>query len=459
MTFLLQCWAAARPVGYVLTALFVLAIFSGAAFAQTETGQITGKVSDPNGAVVSGASVLVKSVDTGREITATSNDEGFYTVTNLQPGLYEITTNSTGFAPSVQRAQITVGAKLSIDALLSVTTVGGDVVNVIAGEGGVEINTTDQQLSDIVSNTQIRELPTLTRNPYDLVGIAGNVTPDSAARGTGFAINGQRSASTSILLDGAENVDNFTASVGQSVPLDSVQEFRVITGNFSAEYGRASGGIVNVATISGSNDFHGTAYAFNRISKLASNGFNNNAFEIPRQVFTRNQFGYSAGGPIFKNKLFFFSSTEWTRVRSGGARVAFIPTSEFIGASSAATRAFFAPYQIGGTTGITRTASQVLTEFGGASSFAPTPNAPANAFLTFAQANPNTPVFQQVTYSTPADVGGGLPQNQYQTVARIDYNLSDKTQIYGRYALQDQVLAEGTNAFSPYQGFSTGSTN
>src|SRR4030095_13041175 len=111
--------------------------------------------------------------------------------------------------------------------------------------------------SDIVSQKQIVELPTLTRNPYALVAISGNVSDgdpvNMAMRGTGFAINGQRSASTNILLDGGENVDAFVAGVGQSVPLDSVQEFRVITSNFSAEYGRASGGIVNVATKAGSN--------------------------------------------------------------------------------------------------------------------------------------------------------------------------------------------------------------
>ena len=278
-----------------------------------------------------------------------------------------------------------------------------------------------------------------------------------SGRGAGYAINGMRSASTSILLDGVENVDNFTATVGQAVPLDSVQEFRVITGDFSAEYGRASGGIVNVGTIAGTNAFHGTAYEFNRISRLASNGFDNNARGIPRQVFTRNQFGYSVGGPIKKDKIFFFNNTEWIRIRSGGASVAWIPTPAFINASNAATRGFFAPYTVSGSAGTTLTASQLVTAFGGASAFKATPNAATNAFLTFANANPNTAVLQQVTYSTPQDVGGGTPRNEYQTVARVDYNISTKTQLYGRYALQNQVFALGTNASSPFAGFNTGS--
>ncbi len=126
-----------------------------------------------------------------------------------------------------------------------------------------------------------------------------------------------RSADTDILLDGGENVDLFTATVGQSVPLDTVQEFSVLTNNFTAEYGRAGGGVVNVATKSGSNKFHGSLYEFNRLSALAANTYNNRcANGIAKPGFTRNQFGYSIGGPIVKNKLFFFSGTEWTRVRS-----------------------------------------------------------------------------------------------------------------------------------------------
>jgi outer membrane receptor protein involved in Fe transport len=443
--------------------LLTLAVACGVAFAQQEAGQLVGKVVDPNGALVNNATVTVKSVDTSAERSTTTSSEGTYVMPGLQPGLYDVTIAATGFAPNTQRVQITVGAKTTLDFQLTVQGVAATANVTVAAQGGVEVNTTDQQLSDVISERQIKELPTLTRNPYNLVGISGNVNSENQssglfARGTGYAINGQRSASTSILLDGAENVDNFTASVGQAVPLDSVKEFRVITGNFSAEYGRASGGIVNVATIAGTNSIHGTGYEFNRISKLASNGFSNNAFEIPRQVFTRNQFGYSIGGPIKKNKLFFFSNTEWIRVRSGGAAVTWVPTPQFISFANANTKNFFAPYTLNGSIGPVRTAAQVLADFGGAGAFIPTPNAATNAFLTFATANPNTPVFQQVTYSTPQDVGGGLPENEYQTVNRIDWNASSKTQIYGRYALQSQAFAIGTNAASPYQGFSTGST-
>src|SRR5438128_1490227 len=345
----------ARGFAIAIAALFLLVMVTASAVGQQETGQITGRVVDPQDRVVPGATVTVKSVGTGAERTATADDQGTYIVTNLQPGLYDVTVKSGQFAENTQRVQVTVGAKVSLETKLSTQAVAANV-EVVASAGGVEVNTTDQQLSNVVTGTQVRELPTLTRNPYDLVGISGNVNAGAGGRGTGYSINGLRAASTSILLDGVENVDNFTATVGQQVPIDSVQEFRVITGNFGAEYGRASGGIVNVATIAGSNAFHGTGYEFNRISRLASNGFSNNAQGIARQVFTRNQFGYSIGGPIKKNKLFFFSNTEWIRVRSGGASVAWVPTPQFIAASSATTKAFFAPYQIGGSVGATRSA-------------------------------------------------------------------------------------------------------
>lgn len=450
-TFFKQMTLMAKP----LAALFMLLIVSALAFGQGETGQIGGTVTDPNGAVVGGATVSAKRVDTTQQHTAATNDQGAYVIPNLQPGIYDVTVSAQGFQPTTQRAQVTVGGRLTLDLKLSLQQTEAKV-DIVAGQGGVEVNTTDQQLSDLITKDQIRELPTLTRNPYDLVGIAGNVSSDVAGRGTGYAINGQRSASTSILLDGGENTDNFTATVGQRVPLDSVQEFRVITGNFSAEYGRASGGVVNVATIAGTNSFHGTGYGFNRISRLASNGFDNNARGIPRQVFTRNQFGYSIGGRIIKDKLFFFNNTEWIRVRSGGASIAFIPTPQLIAASSTVTKNFFGNYApVSAISGRVFTVSQVIAAYG-AANFVGTPNSAVNAFSALPG---NLPAFGEVQYSTPQDVGGGTPQNDMQTVIRIDYNMTDKTQIYGRYALQDQTLALGTNASSPWAGFNTGSFN
>ncbi|MGH9969837.1 MAG: TonB-dependent receptor domain-containing protein, partial [Pyrinomonadaceae bacterium] len=236
----------------------------------------------------------------------------------------------------------------------------------------------------------------------------------------------------------------FTATVGQSVPLDSVQEFRVITSNFSAEYGRASGGIVNVATRSGSNDFHGTLYAFNRLSRLASNGFDNNAQGLPKGVFNRNQFGYAVGGPIQKNKLFFFNSTEWVRVRSNASVVNVVPTPQLIAASNVNTRNFFAAnslqFPINGRIFTVGDVVSSLGLTGGA----------------FASLPASTPAFGQVLYSVPSDVGAGGPQNSYQTVIRADWVPTNNTQVYGRIAIEKQSFFEGSVSSSPYAGFNTG---
>ena len=447
--------AATGALGF-LSVVFAIAMMAGATFAQSATGQINGKVTDPNGAVVAAANVTVKSVDTGRETTAISDNDGTYTITALQPGLYDVTVQGGNFKASNQRVQVTIGSKVSVDTQLALTEVTGETVSVIASEG-VEVNTQTAEVSNIVTGTQIRELPTLTRNPYDLIGLANNVASDDpgpavpgvgvSGRGAGFNINGLLAASTNILLDGVDNNNVYYAALGQNIPLDAVGEFRVVTSNFSAEYGRASGGIINVLTRGGSNAFHGSGFGFNRISRLASNGYNNNANGIPRGVFTRNQFGYTFGGPAIKDKLFFFNSTEWTRVRSAGDVLSVVPTAALINASAAPTRNYFAGYTLQSTpTGTSFTVGQLVDTFS-----IPAGNA-------FAALPADLQAFQLVRFTEPTNLGGGIPQNTYSTAARIDYNLSSKTLIYFRYARENKNFFNGTSAFSPYTGFDTPAT-
>ncbi|MGH9873258.1 MAG: carboxypeptidase regulatory-like domain-containing protein [Pyrinomonadaceae bacterium] len=447
--------AATGALGF-LSVVFAVAMMAGAAFAQSATGQINGKVTDPNGALVANANVTVKSVDTGRETTAISDNDGTYTITALQPGLYDVTVQGGNFKASNQRVQVTIGSKVSVDTQLALTEVTGETVSVIASEG-VEVNTQTAEVSNIVTGTQIRELPTLTRNPYDLIGLANNVASDDpgpavpgvgvSGRGAGFNINGLRAASTNVLLDGVDNNNVYYAALGQNIPLDAVGEFRVVTSNFSAEYGRASGGIINVMTRNGSNAFHGSGFGFNRISRLASNGFNNNANGIARGVFTRNQFGYTFGGPAIKDKLFFFNSTEWTRVRSAGDVLSVVPTAALINASAATTRNYFAGYSLQSTpTGTSFTVGQLVNTF----------NLPAgNAFAALPA---DLQAFQLVRFTEPTNLGGGIPQDTYSTAARIDFNMSSNTLLYFRYARENKNFFNGTSAFSPYTGFDTPAT-
>ena len=271
------------------------------------------------------------------------------------------------------------------------------------------VNTQTQTLGTLVTAKEIVDLPTLTRNPYDLVRTAGNVseadpsTQAGAPRGAGVAINGLRSASTNVMLDGVNNNDEFTASIGQAIPLDAVQEFTVLTSNFTSEFGRASGGIVNAVTKSGTNSYHGTLYEFNRNSKIASNSFDNNSNRISRPIFKRNQFGYSAGGPLTPNKLFIFSSTEWIRVRSEDTRTVFIPAPDLIAASGAGAKNFFSTF------GQLRQGVISLGTFSRndlrAQGFDPCRGAATGGPCT--SLSPTLPLFQRVAYNRPFDSGGG----------------------------------------------------
>jgi len=435
----------ARLIGVIA----LISLFSLCSLAQTETGTIIGTVTDPSAAVVVGANVTVTNTATGAVRTTTTNAAGGYTITSLPPGPYQITVSSQGFADFRQILTVTVASTNQVPAHLSLAKTGVTVE--VSAVGAVQVETQSSEVSQMVTAEQVSQLPSLTRNPYDFVATAGNTAPDQGVgnRGAnGMTINGQRASSTDILLDGAENVDLFTAGVGQQVPLDAVQEFRVTTSDFTAEYGRASGGVVNVATKSGTNNFHGSAYEFNRLSKFASNTYDNNANDIPRAGFTRNQFGYSVGGPVIKNKLFFYNTTEWIRVRSTAVNEAYIPDPAFLSLTDPSTQSYFAAYgklKPGVSTVNSLTAGD-LVGLGVAG--------PGVSALPAA-----TKVLDLIKYPFFADVGGGAPENNVEDVTRIDYNLGSKTQLFGRYALYKDNYFPGFAAYSAYAGFDTGETD
>jgi outer membrane receptor protein involved in Fe transport len=423
-------------VRFLLLSIFAVSVltFCTNAFGQRESGQITGTVTDPTSAVVSGATVTATSISTGLARAATTNSTGAYTIAGLKPDTYKVAVEAKGFRKISQNVEVGVGSSSEMSVKLEIGD-ASQVVEVTAGVGAV-VNTTDQTLSESITTRQLDQLPTSpTRNPYALVGISGNVTEDNGSgRGAGYAINGMRSASTDILLDGGENVDAFTAGVGQIVPLDSVQEFSVLTNNFTAEYGRASGGVVNVVTKSGTNTFHGSAYEYNRISALSANTYQNDATQTPKGGFTRNDFGFSLGGPIKKNKLFFFNNTEWIRVRSSAPQNFVIIDPASIPSLAPASQAFFSQY---GKLGPVTTLA----------------TAPCSATLA------NSPTCDLIGFNVPTDAGGGAPQNTWMEVARVDYTITDKTTLFGRYASYKELDFPGFVNSSPYVGYNTGQTN
>jgi len=453
---------------YLLALLVLLPSF---AFAQVDTGTLTGTVKDTTGAVVPDAMVSVRNTATGATRVVQSGADGVYTVPGLVPALYDVTASKTGFADYKAQATITVGSHVTFDVPLSVSQVS-TTVEVVAVPAA-EVNTQSQEVSQIVTPEQVENLPSLTRNPYDFVALAGNISggdrsvsssnaqisggsgQNGSDRGVGFFLNGQRSSGTEILLDGAENMNIFDTTVGLLVPQDAIQEFRVITNNFDAQYGRASGGVVNVITKSGTGNFHGDAWEFNRLSDYTANTFTNNAqgrdatgaLNSPKGQYTRNQFGYDVGGPIKKDKLFFYQSTEWLRVRSSASSQAYVPTPQLLALMPANVQTFFS------TLGTGAPSTFLSTLAAGDPALSETPGG------QFSKVVPaGTPAFGLVNFVAPIDAGGDVPQNTYELVGRLDYNMSENTQIFARYGRESLLALPGALFAGPYPQYNVGET-
>jgi hypothetical protein len=442
----------------ILCAGLALALLSPQALrAQADLGSISGTVTDTTGAVVAAAKVTVTNNETGAQRVSVTNSTGGYSVSQLNPGSYQLSIAAGGFATALQKVSVTVGSQNTVNVKLSVASEKTEITVSADNFSGVQLE--KAEISTVIETNQIQSLPTLDRNPYALVAFSGNLSSDSTAtsRGVGFNISGARSTSVDILLDGAENTDLYAVGVGQTVPLDATAEIRIVTSNSGAEYGRGSGA-VNVSTKSGTNSLHGSVYEFNRISTLASAGYNNNYIhavnpEITNKPrYTHNQFGYSVGGPIKKDHAFVFSSTEWTRIRSVQNIIAVVPTSEFIGMAAKETQDFFGAYG-------------KLTHPINGSTFTGSDQAVQNVFAadiaTIAKTHPevlNTPIFGQAIYQAPADSGGGAPVNQWITFNRADFTFNQTTSMFVRYIQQSSVYPEGYINSSPYDGYNTGQT-
>ena len=434
-----------------LTVLILAISFTPCAVAQS-SGDISGTVSDSSGAIIPGAVVTLTNVDTNAERTTKTDSAGLYSFPNVQPAEYSVTTGMAGFNNFNTHVQVAVGGHVEVNPKLTVSS--NSVVLDVSATQTVQVNTQTPEVSQVISQEQISQLPSLTRNPYDFVALSGNVSAgdnssagnyqngSSAVRGVNFSLNGQRSTGTEILLDGVENISVFGDSVGIKVPIDSVQEYRIITNNFAPEYGRAGGGVVAVATKSGTNGFHGSAWEFNRLGATTSNTVTNAQTGNPKGNYTRNQFGGAAGGPIVKETLFFFSSAEFTRVRSEANLIAVVPNSQLLAASSPNVQSYFNTYA--GPTNYKVLSSTTNLQAGGGTT------------SLYSNLLPVTPVFDNVGFGAPSDAGGGLPQNTYNVTGRLDYNLGQKTQSFFRFVDYHEIDQLGSASASPYIQYNVG---
>jgi hypothetical protein len=309
--------------------------------AQSSTsGNITGTVRDPQGAAVPKAEVTVTDEKTGTSRTVTATEDGFYTFTSLPVGSYTISTAPTGF-----KKTITTGVELHVNENKTVNLdlqVGQVTETVTVTTDAAPVEVRSGEVSSLIQEKQVKELPLNGRNYAQLALMVPGVSPVTqagaggafTARGTGLnagvdmSVNGNQSNSNLWTVDGVNNMDvgsNRTLLVFPAI--DSIQEFRVERNSFSAEFGQAQGGVVNLITKGGTNEFHGTVFEFYRDDALNANNLFLNRSGQPKPKLEYNNFGGTFSGPIIKNRVFFYWAEEWRRERRGQVLTAQVPTA------------------------------------------------------------------------------------------------------------------------------------
>jgi hypothetical protein len=317
-----------------LSVLGVALLFSSVVFAQG-TGSISGVVQDESGAVVPGATVTVTNVDTGIASTYTTDATGGYHVPSLNPGNYEVRAQSSGFETAIRRGlQLTVGSSLDITMPLKVGQVAQQTV--VTAEAPI-VNTLNSSVGALVDAVTIKDLPLNGRSFDQLISLESSA-PTFRSRGRAasygqgdlYTVNGANTAANLYMIDGTEMAGaglGFQLPggvLGKNLGVDAIQEFVVLSSNYSAGYGKKGGGIINIATRSGTNQIHGSAYEYLRNSALdARNYFDGKTLPL----FQRNEFGGSLGGPVKKDNSFLFGNYEGLRENLGVSKVSVVPNA------------------------------------------------------------------------------------------------------------------------------------
>jgi len=316
--------------------LLAVLMLAPTAYAQFDTATVLGTVTDTSGAAVPRATVTLKNLATGITAMAQTDEGGNYQFLNVKIGAYQVTAEATGFAKALaENVQVTVNARQRVDlalkagALTETVTVSADAVQLL--------ETDTSARGQIINRQQIVNLPLNGRAYADLALLAPGVrksvlnNQDSGGRDASFNVNGLRSSLNNFVLDGVDNNSYGTSNQGYSNQVsqpspDAVQEFQVQTNNFSAEFGRAGGAVINASLRSGTNGFHGSAYDFVRNTSLNAVGFFKPTRGI-KPVLIQNQFGFTVGGPIIKDRTFFFLDYEGFRRITRALQFATVPTA------------------------------------------------------------------------------------------------------------------------------------
>ena len=340
-------WSNYAPAILIVFSLLVTACM----WAQTSRGTVAGTVTDPSGAVIRGAQISLKSLGTGIVRQATTNSEGAYRFDAVDPGAYEITANFQGFA-AYKLANVDVPANKTTDAdmAMKLASTSDEVINVEASAAGVELQRTEERRASTISQLELKDVPIIGQNSLNLITtVPGSVQTKlggSLDSGIG-AVNGARARSNNFLIDGMDNNDISVAGpVATLTNNDAIQEVSIQTSNFSAEYGRAGGAVVNQVTKSGTNSLHGTAAWVYRSEVFNATTLPQRAGAGPgaslnqiKPPFKENLPAFTIGGPVVipklydgRNKTFFFAAGQWDRFSAGADQTVFanIPTAQGI---------------------------------------------------------------------------------------------------------------------------------
>ena len=426
-------------LGFFLTLSLTFGL-CGAVDAQTSLGQIAGTVTDSTGSLLPGASITITNDGTQDIHTIKSDNGGFYVVTNLPIGAYSIQVQKSGFRSEkrtgfsvVADAHLTANFEMQIGSATETVT-----VTAVAGES---INTTSGELSHVIDTKQVEELPLNGRNYIQLMTIipgAVVINPDVFSVTTSLAagnqnINGNKSDSNNLTVDGAFNLaSGSNGSLVNNVGADFIQEVKIETSNFSAEYGRNSGPAFNIVTKSGSNAFHGSVFEY-----LRNNYFDARPFYSARKThLVYNDFGYGVGGPIFKDRLFFFAGEEWKRLRQNqNPTQRTTPSSaELAGDFSGLGKQLFFP---GTTTPIPNNNIAALMTTDG--------KAIANVYSTMNKLGQYTDATNAVNNLTLTPTN---PLDFREDIVRLDFRINEKHLLYGRWISDHNSLIDPFGTFS-----------
>ncbi|MDQ2975208.1 MAG: TonB-dependent receptor, partial [Acidobacteriota bacterium] len=392
----------------VIASLF-LAVVIG--HAQSINGRIVGTVTDPNGAAVAKASVSVTNEGTGAERTIEADDSGTYVVPELPVGLYTISVSAANFARANRpHVKVDVGTETRVDVAMSVQ---GATAEVTINDQSPVLQSDSSALAEVITSRQVESLPLNGRDFRRLTILTPGAAPRSQRGSLGsFTVNGQREKSNIFLIDGVDNNDSFrnqpsfnqggvTGAPATLFPVDALGEFSIQTQG-AAEYGRNSGAVLNIIVKTGTNDFHGSAYEFLRNDNFDARNF----FEVKRNEFKNNNFGGVVGGPIIRNRTFFFAGYEGQRESVFSPSAVIVPSAAAIATARALNTA----------NGRTENAlsTRLLALF-------PAPNSSATNNYSFGAPNSNR-------------------SNNF--LAKIDHRVTDKLSMSGRY-----IFGQGTQVF------------